>query len=145
MHRQRGSVLTIIVIAILIATGYWQRERIARMVPSMGAQNAAPVLEVTSFDCTPPGPSAGASGAVRNNSPEPLRLKAIVLWKISGMNAMWNYPQVSPATLAPGASGRFELQVVLPPGDGECRLGGFLDADNKQFEFTSRGKFVYTF
>ena len=55
MHRQRGSVLTVIVVAVLIALGFWQRERLARWAPGVGAKNAAPVLEVTAFDCTPPG------------------------------------------------------------------------------------------
>jgi hypothetical protein len=145
MHRQRGSALTVIVIAILIAIGYWQRERIARLAPGMGAKNATPVLEVTSFECTPPGPASEARGAVRNNSLGPLSLRAIVLWKISGLKAIWNYPQVAPAMLAPGASGSFELQVALPPGGGECRLGGFLNAENTHMYFDSRGETVLTF
>ena len=145
MRRQRGSVLTFIVVAILVALAFWQRERLARWVPGMGAKNTAPVLEVTEFDCTPPGPSTTVRGTVRNNSPEPLALKAIVVWKISGLKPMPNYPQVSPATLAPGASGRFEFQGPLPPGGGECRLGGFLNADNTHMYFVSRGETVRTF
>ena len=145
MHRQRGSVLAFVVIAILIAIAYSQRERLARWAPGLGAKNAAPMLEVTEFDCTAPGPAASARGTVRNTSPEPLSLKAIVTWKISGLRPMLNYPQVSPATLGPGASGRFDFQGELPPGSGECLLGGFLNGDNKHLEFKSRGDTVRTF
>lgn len=146
MHRQRGSVLTVVVIAILIALGYWQRERLARWLPGMGAKNAAPALEVTEFDCTPPGMFSSARGTVRNSAAEPVALRAIVVWKISGMKPSMNYAQVSPATLAPGASGRFEVQRALPPGGGgECRLGGFLNPDNKHLEFTARSAAVRTF
>ena len=145
MRRQHGSVVAYIVIAILIAIAFWQRERITRWVPGMGAKNAAPVLEVTGFDCTPPGPGASVQGTVRNKGTEPLALKAIVTWKISGQRPMLNYPQVSPATLAPGASGRFSVQLTLPPGGGECLLGGFLDAGNTHLYFDSRSPAVRTF
>ena len=133
--RQRGAVAFVVIVAIIAAVAYWQRNRIAALfsrVSSLGAPPAA-ALEVSGVDCTiyESRGEAVMSGMVKNISGEPLSLAMTAVWTIERFKPMYHYAPVVPASLPAGGSTKFEIRGVLPPGaKGTCKMQAFTDRNS---------------
>jgi hypothetical protein len=130
-RQQRGSVGFIVIVAIIAAVAWWQRDRIKSIfsgASSAGAP-AAVVAEVSGVSCVIQGlGDAVMSGTVKNVSGETQSLEMTARWDIEDLKPMYFYSPLTPASLPAGASTQFEVRGVLPQGaKGTCRVQAFTD------------------
>jgi hypothetical protein len=125
---QRGSVGFVVVVAIVVLLGYWQRERIKKLFSGLGAPPPV-ALEVDDLRCvlTATG-DATISATVKNISGDPLALDVAAVSNFEDFKPMYHYGAVAPQPLPAGRAGRFELRIAVPPDwKGSCKVTAFTD------------------
>ena len=125
-----GSLIGTVILIVLAALAYWQRDRILGMFSGLGGigKEAPIALQISDMRCELSGSMGSAiqSAAVKNLSQEALTLSVEVVWHFEDLKPARLYGPVTPAPLPAGRSGSFTISRSATFGkQGTCKIQTF--------------------